>query len=32
VRVEGRHILIDPDPLPAGTPVEPARIEESCDG
>jgi methionine sulfoxide reductase heme-binding subunit len=32
VRVEGRRILIDPDPLPPGTPVEPARIEEGCDG
>lgn len=29
VRVEGRRILIDPDPLPPGTPVEPARTEES---
>lgn len=32
VRIEGRRILIDPDPLPAGTPVEPARIEEMNDG
>ena len=24
-----RRILIDPDPLPPGTPVEPARYEES---
>jgi DMSO/TMAO reductase YedYZ heme-binding membrane subunit/nitrite reductase/ring-hydroxylating ferredoxin subunit len=32
VRVEGRRILINPDPLPPGTPVEPARIEESCNG
>jgi DMSO/TMAO reductase YedYZ heme-binding membrane subunit/nitrite reductase/ring-hydroxylating ferredoxin subunit len=32
VRVEGYRILIDPDPLPPGTPVEPARIEESSDG
>ncbi|MFO0848260.1 MAG: ferric reductase-like transmembrane domain-containing protein [Gemmataceae bacterium] len=28
VRVEGRRILLAPDPLPPGTPVEPARIEE----
>ena len=28
VRVAGRRVLIDPNPLPPGTPVEPARIEE----
>ena len=28
VRVEGRRILLNPDPLPPGTPVEPARIED----
>lgn len=28
VRVVGRRVHIDPDPLPPGTPVEPARIEE----
>jgi sulfoxide reductase heme-binding subunit YedZ len=28
VRVEGRRILLDPNPLPPGTPVEPALIEE----
>ncbi len=28
VKVEGRRIMIDPRPLPAGTPVEPARFEE----
>lgn len=27
VRVEGRRILIDPEPLPPGTPVEPATFE-----
>jgi DMSO/TMAO reductase YedYZ heme-binding membrane subunit/nitrite reductase/ring-hydroxylating ferredoxin subunit len=27
VRVEGRRVLIDPDPLPPGTPVEPVRYE-----
>lgn len=27
VRVEGRRILIDPEPLPPGTPVEPAMFE-----
>jgi DMSO/TMAO reductase YedYZ heme-binding membrane subunit/nitrite reductase/ring-hydroxylating ferredoxin subunit len=32
VRVEGRHILIDPSPLPPGTPVEPATYQERCDG
>lgn len=26
VRVEGRRILLNPEPLPPGTPVEPARI------
>jgi nitrite reductase/ring-hydroxylating ferredoxin subunit/DMSO/TMAO reductase YedYZ heme-binding membrane subunit len=28
VRLQGRRVLLDPDPLPPGTPVEPARIEE----
>ena len=28
VRVEGGRILLNPDPLPAGTPVEPARFED----
>jgi methionine sulfoxide reductase heme-binding subunit len=28
VRVQGKRILINPNPLPAGTPVEPASIEE----
>jgi nitrite reductase/ring-hydroxylating ferredoxin subunit len=28
VRVEGRRIFLNPEPLPPGTPVEPARIEE----
>jgi nitrite reductase/ring-hydroxylating ferredoxin subunit/DMSO/TMAO reductase YedYZ heme-binding membrane subunit len=28
VRVEKRRILLDPRPLPPGTPVEPARFEE----
>ncbi len=32
VRVEGRRILLNPDPLPPGTPVEPARFEETTDG
>ena len=32
VRVEGHRILIDPDPRPPGTPVEPARLEENHDG
>jgi DMSO/TMAO reductase YedYZ heme-binding membrane subunit/nitrite reductase/ring-hydroxylating ferredoxin subunit len=32
VRVEGRRILIDPDPLPPGTLVEPARYEEARHG
>ncbi|MBX3356924.1 MAG: ferric reductase-like transmembrane domain-containing protein [Phycisphaeraceae bacterium] len=27
VRIEGRRILINPDPLPPGTPVPPARFE-----
>jgi methionine sulfoxide reductase heme-binding subunit len=30
VKVVGRRVLIDPDPLPPGTPVEPAKIEEEC--
>jgi methionine sulfoxide reductase heme-binding subunit len=29
VRVVGRRIEVDPTPLPPGTPVEPARIEET---
>jgi nitrite reductase/ring-hydroxylating ferredoxin subunit/DMSO/TMAO reductase YedYZ heme-binding membrane subunit len=28
VRVERRRILVDPHPLPPGTPVEPARFED----
>jgi nitrite reductase/ring-hydroxylating ferredoxin subunit/DMSO/TMAO reductase YedYZ heme-binding membrane subunit len=28
VRVLGRRVLLDPRPLPPGTPVEPARFEE----
>lgn len=32
VRIEGRRILLNPDPLPPGTPVEPARFEERTDG
>jgi nitrite reductase/ring-hydroxylating ferredoxin subunit/DMSO/TMAO reductase YedYZ heme-binding membrane subunit len=28
VRVKNRRVLLDPRPLPPGTPVEPARIEE----
>jgi nitrite reductase/ring-hydroxylating ferredoxin subunit/DMSO/TMAO reductase YedYZ heme-binding membrane subunit len=32
VRVEGRRILLNPDPLPPGTPTEPARFEESSHG
>jgi len=32
VRVEGRRVLLDPDPLPPGTPVEPARFEEARRG
>jgi sulfoxide reductase heme-binding subunit YedZ len=32
VRVEGRRILLNPMPLPAGTPVEPAMIEEAALG
>ena len=28
VRVEGRRILLNPDPLPPGTPTPPARFEE----
>ena len=31
VRVEGRRIFLNPEPLPPGTPVEPARIEEPRD-
>jgi methionine sulfoxide reductase heme-binding subunit len=29
VRIEGKRILLNPDPLPPGTPVEPTRIEEA---
>lgn len=29
VRVEGPRVLVDPRPLPPGTPVEPAQITES---
>ena len=32
VRIEGRMIYVDPDPLPAGTPVAPAVVEETSDG
>lgn len=32
VRIEGRRILINPESLPLGTPVEPARIKESGHG
>lgn len=32
VRVEGRRILINPDALPPGTPVEPARFEPLGEG
>lgn len=32
VKVEGRRVLLDVVPLPAGTPVEPARITEKHDG
>lgn len=32
VRVVGRRIQVDPAPLPPGTPVEPARIEEAQHG
>jgi nitrite reductase/ring-hydroxylating ferredoxin subunit/DMSO/TMAO reductase YedYZ heme-binding membrane subunit len=32
VRVAGRRILLNPDPLPPGTPTEPARFEESSHG
>jgi nitrite reductase/ring-hydroxylating ferredoxin subunit/DMSO/TMAO reductase YedYZ heme-binding membrane subunit len=28
LRITSKRILLDPDPLPPGTPVEPARIEE----
>ncbi|MBI4718531.1 MAG: ferric reductase-like transmembrane domain-containing protein [Planctomycetes bacterium] len=31
VRVDGRRVLVDPNALPPGTPVEPAFVEESCD-
>jgi nitrite reductase/ring-hydroxylating ferredoxin subunit/DMSO/TMAO reductase YedYZ heme-binding membrane subunit len=31
VRVEGRRIFLNPEPLPPGTRVEPARIEEPRD-
>lgn len=30
VKIVGRRIFIDPNPLPPGTSVEPARIEEEC--
>jgi nitrite reductase/ring-hydroxylating ferredoxin subunit/DMSO/TMAO reductase YedYZ heme-binding membrane subunit len=30
VKVVGRRVFIDPNPLPPGTPVEPAPIEEEC--
>lgn len=29
VRVQNRHVFLDPRPLPPGTPVEPALVEES---
>jgi len=32
VRIVGRRIEIDPAPLPPGTPVEPARVEETHHG
>jgi DMSO/TMAO reductase YedYZ heme-binding membrane subunit/nitrite reductase/ring-hydroxylating ferredoxin subunit len=32
VRVEGRCILLNPDPRPPGTPIEPAHLEEKTDG
>lgn len=32
VKVNGRRILLNPDPLPPGTPVEPARFEDSAHG
>jgi sulfoxide reductase heme-binding subunit YedZ len=32
VKVNGRRILLNPDPLPPGTPVEPARFEEASRG
>jgi sulfoxide reductase heme-binding subunit YedZ len=32
VRVEDRRILLDPRPLPPGTPAEPAQFEESPHG
>lgn len=31
VRVSGRRILINPEPLPPGTPTEPARFEDTTD-
>jgi methionine sulfoxide reductase heme-binding subunit len=31
VKVNGRRILLNPDPLPPGSPVEPARFEEPRD-
>ena len=31
VRVKERRVLLDPRPLPPGTPVEPARFEEQTD-
>lgn len=30
VKVVGRRVFIDPNPLPPGTPVEPAKVEEKC--
>lgn len=30
VRVQGRRVLVNPSPLPKGTPVEPAMVEESA--
>ncbi len=32
VRVQGRRILLHPEALPPGTPVEPARFEENVHG
>jgi nitrite reductase/ring-hydroxylating ferredoxin subunit len=32
VKVSGRSILLNPDPLTPGTPVEPARYEETAHG
>jgi nitrite reductase/ring-hydroxylating ferredoxin subunit len=31
VRVAGRRVLLDPDPLPPGTPADPAHVEEEGD-